>query len=153
MGAAEELEYLKSLVNQLNDKIHALEAKAKTPAVKTPAQQLRTILVGPPGAGESKCCTLHAGHFSDSWQGKGTQAPRIRDEFCVCHLATGDMLRDQVAQQTPLGVEAKKVMDAGGLVPDEIMVGMIKEQLENNKGCKNGYVIRFHTTRFFLYAF
>lgn len=70
--------------------------------------------------------------------GKGTQAPKIRDEFCVCHLATGDMLRDQVAQKTPLGVEAKKVMDAGGLVPDEIMVGMIKEQLENNKACKNG---------------
>jgi len=71
--------------------------------------------------------------------GKGTQAPKIRDEFCVCHLATGDMLREQVAQKTPLGVKAKKVMDAGGLVPDDIMVGMIKDQLENNKDCKNGY--------------
>ncbi|KAF9464607.1 adenylate kinase 1 [Collybia nuda] len=123
MGVSEELEYLKSLVNQLNDKIQTLEAKAKGAEPKTPAQQLRTILIGPPGAG------------------KGTQAPRIRDEFCVCHLATGDMLRDQVAQKTPLGVEAKKVMDAGGLVPDEIMVGMIKEQLENNKACKNGFVL------------
>ena len=75
--------------------------------------------------------------------GKGTQAPRIRDEFCVCHLATGDLLRDQVSRKTPLGIEAKKVMDAGGLVGDNIVVGMIKDQLENNKSCKNGYV-RFH---------
>jgi adenylate kinase len=48
------------------------------------------------------------------------------------------MLREQVAQKTPLGVQAKKIMDAGGLVSDEIMVGMIKEQLENNKACRNG---------------
>lgn len=72
--------------------------------------------------------------------GKGTQAPRIRDEFCVCHLATGDMLREQVTKKTKLGVEAKKIMDAGGLVSDDIMVGMIRDQLENNKACKNGYV-------------
>ena len=70
--------------------------------------------------------------------GKGTQAPRIRDQFCVCHLATGDMLREQVAKKTSLGVEAKKIMDAGGLVSDDIMVGMIRDQLENNKACKNG---------------
>jgi len=106
-------------------KINALEAKAKSkvPETPKPAQQLRTILIGPPGAG------------------KGTQAPRIRDKFCVCHLATGDMLREQVAQKTPLGVEAKKIMDAGGLVSDDIMVGMIKDQLENNKSCKNGFVL------------
>ncbi|KAK1216981.1 adenylate kinase [Marasmius sp. AFHP31] len=122
MGAQEELEYLKSLVNQLNEKIKTLEGKAKAPT-PSPLRQLRTILVGPPGAG------------------KGTQAPRIRDEFCVCHLATGDMLREQVAQKTPLGVEAKKIMDAGGLVSDEIMVGMIKDQLDNNKACKNGFVL------------
>lgn len=73
--------------------------------------------------------------------GKGTQAPRIRDKFCVCHLATGDMLREQVAQKTNLGVEAKKIMDAGGLVSDDIMVGMIRDQLENNKDCKNGWVV------------
>lgn len=70
--------------------------------------------------------------------GKGTQAPRIRDEFCVCHLATGDMLREQITQKTALGTAAKKIMDAGGLVSDDIMVGMIKDQLENNKECKNG---------------
>ncbi|RXW13207.1 hypothetical protein EST38_g12649 [Candolleomyces aberdarensis] len=123
MAGSSELEYLKSLVSQLNEKIAALEAKPKGPATPTPAQQLRTILIGPPGAG------------------KGTQAPKIRDEFCVCHLATGDMLRDQVEKKTPLGIEAKKIMDAGGLVSDDIMVNMIKEQLENNKGCKNGFVL------------
>jgi len=118
---ADELAYLKSLVGQLNDKIHALEAKAKTPP--SPAQQLRTILIGPPGAG------------------KGTQAPRIQEQFCVCHLATGDMLREQVAKKTPLGVQAKRIMDTGGLVSDDIVVGMIKDQLENNKQCKNGFVL------------
>jgi len=50
------------------------------------------------------------------------------------------MLREQVAQQTPLGAKAKKIMDSGGLVSDEIMVSMIKDQLENNGQCKNGYV-------------
>jgi len=124
MGAPDELEYLKSLVSQLNEKIHALEAKVKSASTpKTPAQQLRTILVGPPGAG------------------KGTQAPKIRDTFCVCHLATGDMLREQVSKKTPLGIQAKRIMDTGGLVSDDIMVGMIRDQLENNKQCKNGFVL------------
>ena len=50
------------------------------------------------------------------------------------------MLRDQVAKQTQLGKEAKKIMDAGGLVSDEIMINMIKDQLSSNKDCKNGYV-------------
>lgn len=50
------------------------------------------------------------------------------------------MLRSQVSAKTPLGLEAKKIMDAGGLVSDEIMVGMIRDELENNKECKNGYV-------------
>lgn len=52
------------------------------------------------------------------------------------------MLREQVSAKTSLGIEAKKIMDAGGLVPDNIMVGMIKDQLENNKACKNGWVFR-----------
>lgn len=53
MGVSDELDYLKSLVSQLNDKIAAIEAKAKPSPSKTPAQQLRTILVGPPGAGKN----------------------------------------------------------------------------------------------------
>lgn len=75
--------------------------------------------------------------------GKGTQAPRIKEKYCVCHLATGDMLRAAISAKTKVGMEAKKVMDAGGLVSDEIMVDMIQDNLENNKDCKNGYVVFF----------
>jgi adenylate kinase len=50
------------------------------------------------------------------------------------------MLRSQVAKKTTLGREAKKIMDAGGLVSDDIVIGMIKEELDNNKECKGGYV-------------
>jgi len=81
------------------------------------------ILMGPPGAG------------------KGTQAPKIKEKFCACHLATGDMLRSQVAKKTPLGREAKKIMDQGGLVSDEIMIDMIQNELENNKECANGFIL------------
>ena len=52
--------------------------------------------------------------------------------------ATGDMLRSQVARKTELGQQAKKIMDSGGLVSDDIVVGMIKNELENNKECQNG---------------
>ncbi|KAI9603790.1 hypothetical protein H4Q26_003393 [Puccinia striiformis f. sp. tritici PST-130] len=89
----------------------------------TPAKQLRLVLMGPPGSG------------------KGTQAPKIKEKYCVCHLATGDMLRDQVTKGTPLGKEAKKIMDSGGLVSDEIMVNMIKDQLENNQECAKGFIL------------
>ncbi|KAE9410592.1 adenylate kinase 1 [Gymnopus androsaceus JB14] len=95
-----------SLVAQLNDKIKALEALNPKPS---PAEQLRTILIGPPGAG------------------KGTQAPLIREKYCP--------------RSTKLGVEAKKIIDDGRLVPDEIMVGMIKDELERNQACKNGFVL------------
>jgi hypothetical protein len=57
--------------------------------------------------------------------------------------ATGDMLRAQVAKKTQLGREAKKIMDAGGLVSDEIVVNMIKSELDNNAECKNGCVFSF----------
>jgi adenylate kinase len=68
--------------------------------------------------------------------GKGTQAPRIRNEFCVCHLATGDILSEQVVKKTALGVEAKKTMDTCG--SSDIMVGMTRDQLEINQACKDG---------------
>lgn len=54
--------------------------------------------------------------------------------------ATGDMLRSQVSKKTALGRDAKKIMDQGGLVSDEIMVSMIKNELENNQECRQGYV-------------
>jgi len=123
MAPPGEIDYLKGLVSQLNDKIKALEESVVAKVSPTPAEQLRMILVGPPGAG------------------KGTQAPNIKKKYCVCHLATGDMLREQITQKTPLGLEAKKIMDAGGLVSDDIMVNMVKDQLENNKECKNGFIL------------
>ncbi|KAF3940688.1 hypothetical protein ABW19_dt0201280 [Dactylella cylindrospora] len=116
---SDEISYLKQLVAGLEKRIEQLEFGHGT----TPEEQLRMILIGPPGAG------------------KGTQAPKIKDKYCVCHLATGDMLRSQVAKKTALGKEAKKIMDAGGLVSDEIMVGMIKNELENNKDCKSGFIL------------
>jgi len=76
--------------------------------------QLNLILLGPPGAG------------------KGTQADRLREDFGLPHISTGDMLRAQVAEGTDLGKEAKRYMDAGELVPDEVIVGMITERVADN---------------------
>ena len=78
---------------------------------------------------------------ADCSTGKGPQAPNISNKYCVCHLATGDMLRSQVARQTDLGKAAKKIMDQGALVSDEIMVNMIKDELVNNKECQDGCVL------------
>ncbi|KAH7392837.1 adenylate kinase 1 [Pyrenochaeta sp. MPI-SDFR-AT-0127] len=116
---------LKSTVSQLEKRIAELESRLSGHGERasSPQGSVRMILMGPPGAG------------------KGTQAPRIKDKFCACHLATGDMLRAQVAAKTPLGREAKKIMDAGGLVSDEIMVNMIKTELEGNEECKNGFIL------------
>lgn len=115
------VEELKSLVNKLEDRVHSLEAKAGLVPQLPPA--IRMVLIGPPGAG------------------KGTQAPNLKERFCACHLATGDMLRSQVAAKTALGVEAKKIMDQGGLVSDDIMINMIKNELENNDECSNGFIL------------
>ncbi|KAJ1932740.1 adenylate kinase [Linderina macrospora] len=95
---------------------------ANTENFKLP-KALRMVIMGPPGSG------------------KGTQAPSIAEKFCVCHLATGDMLRAAVASGSALGKQAKTIMDAGGLVSDEIMVGMIKDNIENNSTCKNGFIL------------
>ncbi|CAI2174770.1 16155_t:CDS:2 [Funneliformis geosporum] len=114
----EELTHLKSLLQTINGRIEKIEKE-----VFKPSHELRMVLMGPPGAG------------------KGTQSPRIKEKYCICHLATGDMLRSQVAAKTKLGLEAKKIMDSGGLVSDEIMVGMIHDELQNNPECKKGFIL------------
>ncbi|EEY17891.1 adenylate kinase cytosolic [Verticillium alfalfae VaMs.102] len=123
MGIIEdEVKRLTGVVEGLESRIKSLEQKSFGTTTKS-AEEVRMILIGPPGAG------------------KGTQAPKIKEKFSCCHLATGDMLRSQVAKKTPLGREAKKIMDQGGLVSDEIVIGMIQEELDNNKECKGGFIL------------
>ena len=76
------------------------------------------ILFGPPGSG------------------KGTQSEKLIAKFGLKHLSTGDLLRSEIANQTPLGVEAKKIMDKGQLVPDEVVIGMISSALDANPNAK-----------------
>jgi adenylate kinase len=82
---------------------------------------MRLILLGPPGAG------------------KGTQATFIKEKFNIPQISTGDMLRAAVKAGTPLGMAAKKVMDAGGLVSDDIIIGLVKDRLKA-ADCANGYL-------------
>lgn len=82
----------------------------------------RLILIGPPGSG------------------KGTQSPIIKDEYCLCHLATGDMLRAAVAAKTPLGIKAKEAMDKGELVSDDLVVGIIDEAMKK-PSCQKGFIL------------
>ena len=82
---------------------------------------MRLILLGPPGAG------------------KGTQAQFIREKFGIPQISTGDMLRAAIKAGTPLGKAAKKVMDAGQLVSDDIIIGLVKERLKQ-PDCARGYL-------------
>jgi adenylate kinase len=83
---------------------------------------MRLILLGAPGAG------------------KGTQARYITEKYGIAQIATGDMLRAQVKAGSPLGLEAKKYMDAGGLVPDAVIIDMVRERLKE-ADCARGYLL------------
>lgn len=82
---------------------------------------MRIILLGAPGAG------------------KGTQATYIKEKFNIPQISTGDMLRVAVKAGTQLGLEAKKFMDAGGLVPDEVIIGLVKERIKD-ADCRAGFL-------------
>src|SRR6201992_526617 len=83
---------------------------------------MRLILLGPPGAG------------------KGTQAQRLIHKYNIVQLSTGEMLRAAVAAQTPIGLQAKDIMAAGNLVPDEVVIGIISDRLDQ-PDMKNGFIL------------
>lgn len=86
------------------------------------ADRTGLILLGPPGAG------------------KGTQAEGLSSKFGIPHISTGDMLREAVAAQSPVGLEARKFMEAGELVPDSVVVGIVGERLQK-ADCANGWLL------------
>ena len=77
--------------------------------------------------------------FGPPYAGKGTQSQKLIEKYNLIHLSTGDILRAEISAGTELGLNAKKLIDNGILVPDEIVVGMIKNKLEANKTC-NGFI-------------
>lgn len=83
---------------------------------------MRIVLLGPPGAG------------------KGTQAAKIVQEYSIPHISTGDIFRKNLKENTPLGIKAKGYMDQGLLVPDELVVDLVKDRL-TEKDCKDGFML------------
>jgi adenylate kinase len=84
---------------------------------------LNLILFGPPGVG------------------KGTQAEFLRDHYNLHHISTGDMLRAAIKDGTPLGLEAKKFVESGGLVPDEVIIGLVREVLIKDQAEGRGFLL------------
>lgn len=83
---------------------------------------MRLLIMGRPGAG------------------KGTQAAKIKEYYSIPHISTGDMFREAIKSKTSMGNSAKKYLDAGQLVPDEVTVGIVKDRL-NEADCKNGFLL------------
>jgi len=88
----------------------------------SPAHGIRAVLLGPPGSG------------------KGTQSPRLKAAYNVCHLATGDLLRAEIGSGSALGAEIKSVIDQGKLVSDDLVLRMVSDNLDKPE-CKNGFLL------------
>ena len=83
---------------------------------------MQIILFGPPGSG------------------KGTQATKLSELMSIPHLSTGDILRAAVSSKTPIGIKAKEIMEKGGLVPDEVVLSIVKQRISEND-CKKGFIL------------
>ncbi|XP_037286264.2 adenylate kinase 2 [Rhipicephalus microplus] len=83
---------------------------------------INVVLLGPPGCG------------------KGTQSPKIKEEYCVCHLATGDLLRNEISSGSDLGKKLKSTIESGQLVSDEVVIDMVAKNLDKPE-CKNGFIL------------
>ena len=108
--------------NLRNTKLDDLFSEIKRRAVCMSKPQMNIIMVGPPGSG------------------KGTQGPIIKDDLCICHLATGDLLREAISKGTELGKKAKDVMARGELVSDELVIGLFKDNM-NQPECERGMLL------------
>lgn len=109
-----------SLYTQHNHRSSSLKGNRRSEHFRRP---LQVVLAGPPASG------------------KGTQAAKLVEEFGLVHLSTGDMLRDAIARNTKLGLEAKYYMDRGDLVPDELVIDLVKERLQQSDCIQNGWIL------------
>ncbi|KAJ9247691.1 hypothetical protein DTO207G8_7921 [Paecilomyces variotii] len=127
MGRSDDISSIQSTLSDLEQRASALESKISVgdtgPKNGPVDKHIRIALVGPPGSGKS------------------TQATKLKNKFCICHLPIGQVLRSQISRGTPGVKSARDVMGHSSLVTDETMIDLIRDEINNNKECKNGFVL------------